>query len=275
MAINRIWKPSPNYSSRGGSAVRLITVHTSEGATTNQNLANFICQSSAQASYHISVDNTSSGVCYEYVSRPNKAWAQCNANPVAVTGCFCTPSGASSGWSRDYWLNNQMTALKNMAQWVKEESDYWGIPLKALTDSEAQGSGKGVCQHENLGSWGCGHYDCGPGFPMDKLLELAGGTAPPDNGVRFDDDMGAITQTPHTVPVPPGATKVVVTADPGGQGTQSIAVRVALHNNGTAGWEVNNLSLTQDKPVASVSTSGHDSVSMQVNGNYEAGYGFA
>jgi len=168
-----------------------------------------------------------------------------------------------------------MTALKNMAQWVKEESDYWGIPLKALTDSEAQGSGKGVCQHENLGSWGCGHYDCGPGFPMDKLLELAGGTAPPDNGVRFDDDMGAITQTPHTVPVPPGATKVVVTADPGGQGTQSIAVRVALHNNGTAGWEVNNLSLTQDKPVASVSTSGHDSVSMQVNGNYEAGYGFA
>ena len=189
MALKRIWKPSPNYSSRGGSSVRLVTVHTSEGAQTNGSLYNYISQASAQVSYSISVDNQSPGTCYEYVSRANKPWSQANYNPVAVTGCFCTASGASSGWSRDYWLKNQDSAIRNMAQWVAEECAFFNIPIVALSDSQAQGNGRGVCQHRNLGANGSNHSDCGSNFPMDYLIDLAkGGSAPvPETG----DDVSA------------------------------------------------------------------------------------
>jgi len=184
VTLTREWHPSPSYSSRGGAGVRLIVVHTSAGATSNPNLANFLCGSNG-VSYHISVDNVSGGqsapFCYEYVTRGNKPWANCNYNGVSITGCFCTTPEGGAGWSRDYWLSAQDRALWNMAAWVREESDYFGIPLVALSASQAQGSGRGVCQHADLGSNGCGHSDCGTGFPMDELIRRAkGGTPPPE-----------------------------------------------------------------------------------------------
>ena len=33
MALKRVWDPSPNWSSRGGSGVRLVVVHTADGRT--------------------------------------------------------------------------------------------------------------------------------------------------------------------------------------------------------------------------------------------------
>jgi hypothetical protein len=68
--------------------------------------------------------------------------------------------------------------LDNAAAWVAEEAAAFGLPIVGLTPSQAQGSGRGVCQHNDLGSWGCGHYDCGDGFPIDYVLEKAGGQAP-------------------------------------------------------------------------------------------------
>jgi hypothetical protein len=191
VGIRREWHPSPNYYS-GYTSRRLITVHTSEGATTNQSLANFITQASAQVSYSISVDNSSKNLLFEYVKPGNSPWSQVNYNQVAVTGCFCTPGGASANWSRDHWLNTQRTALENMAQWVKEEASRWSIPLVALNNSQAQGSGRGVCQHSSLGAGGGGHYDCGPGFPMDELIRLAKGGAPakPEVTETEEDDVG-------------------------------------------------------------------------------------
>lgn len=178
MAIKRVWKPSPNYSSRGGATVRLITVHTSEGAQTNQSLWNFISQASAQVSYNISVDNGSANELWEYVARGNKPWSQANYNPVGVTGCFCTPSGAASGWSRDKWFQAMDAGITRMAQWVAEEAKYFGIPIVALSPSQAQGSGRGVCMHRDLGSGGSNHSDCGSGFPMDVLISRAKGGSP-------------------------------------------------------------------------------------------------
>jgi hypothetical protein len=197
VAIKRIWKPSPNYSSRGGSAVRLITLHTSEGAQTNQSLWNFISQASAQVSYSISVDNVNANECFEYVSRGNKPWSQANFNPVGVTGCFCTPSGASSGWSRDTWIKNMDRGISSMAAWVAEEARHFGIPIVALSPSQAQGSGRGVCMHRDLGPGGSNHHDCGSGFPMDLLIARAKGgggsaaTPPP----ATEEDMAASVAT--------------------------------------------------------------------------------
>ncbi|HEY2309451.1 MAG TPA: peptidoglycan-binding domain-containing protein [Streptosporangiaceae bacterium] len=185
MALQRQWIASPNYSGRGGSQVRLIVLHTSEGAQDFTSLGSYF-QGNVEASSHVGIDNRSPGLIGEYVKRGNKAWTQANANPVCVAAELCTPAGAAAGWSRDYWLSVQTTMLDNAAAWVAEEAAAFGIPLVALSASQAQGSGRGVCQHNDLGSWGGGHYDCGKGFPLDYVLSKAGGggggPTPPPGG---------------------------------------------------------------------------------------------
>lgn len=186
MGLQRVWMPSPNYSSRGGSSVRLIVLHTAEGATTIESLGNFFSSSSAGVSSHVGADDKL-GKIGEYVTRGNKAWTQGNANPVAVSIELC----GFASWSDSTWRNSHANMLNNCARWIAEESGKFGIPITKLSASQAQGSGRGVCQHRDLGSWGGGHSDCGNGFPMDYVLSMAkdmfaggdggggGGTTPP------------------------------------------------------------------------------------------------
>lgn len=169
MTLTRRWMPSPNYSGRGGSKVRLIVVHTAEGALTIEELGNFFDDPSAEASSQVGIDDKKN-VVGEYVKRESKAWTQSNANPVAVSAELC----AFAKWSRDEWMKHP-NMLANCAAWIREEAVYFDLPIVALTDSQAQGSSKGVCQHENLGEWGGGHWDCGGGFPMDHVISLAKG----------------------------------------------------------------------------------------------------
>jgi len=167
------WHPTGNYSSP--QYHDQYGLHTSEGATTRGSLRNWICNPDSQVSYHFAVDNESSGVCDQYVSTDYKSWAQANYNPYALTGCFCTPSGASSGWSRDYWLKNEMVAIENMAAIVGDQCRKYGIPFVALNSSQAQAGQPGIAQHMNYGAGGSNHHDCGQGFPIDVLIDLAKG----------------------------------------------------------------------------------------------------
>jgi hypothetical protein len=178
MALQRVWIPSPNYSSRGGSAVRLIVLHTAEGSTTYESLGSYF-QQDVGVSSHVGIDDKR-GKIGEYVSRGNKAWTQGNANPMSVAAELC----GFASWSDSTWRNSHNNMLLNAADWVKEEAGKFGIPITKLSSSQAQGGGHGVCQHRDLGSWGGGHSDCGNGFPMDYVLDLArGGTPePPPSG---------------------------------------------------------------------------------------------
>jgi hypothetical protein len=106
-----------------------------------------------------------------YVKRGNKAWTQANYNPVAVSLELC----GFASWSTSQWKNDHHTMLENCAAWIREEADYYGIAITRLTASQAQGSGRGVCQHVDLGAGGGNHHDCGAGFPMDYVLDLARG----------------------------------------------------------------------------------------------------
>lgn len=175
MALRRVWIASPNYSGRNLSGVRLIVLHTSEGAQDYTSLGNYF-KGNVSASSHVGIDNKTRGTIGEYVKRANNAWTQANANSVCVSAELCTPAGAAANWSRDYWLNSQRTLLDNTADWVREEAAALGIPVTALSAGQAQGTGRGVCQHNDLGSWGGGHYDCGKGFPLDYVLKQAGGS---------------------------------------------------------------------------------------------------
>jgi len=179
MPLTRKWIASPNYSSRGGSSVRLIVLHTAEGARTIEELGNFFAKSSARASSHTGIDDTK-GTIGEYVKRSNKAWTAVNANPVAVQTELC----AFAKWTLEEW-NKHPNMLENCAQWIAEEAAYFNIPITRLTPAQAQSSGRGVCQHNDLGNWGGGHWDCGPRFPIDKVLEMAR-----TQGKKEETDMG-------------------------------------------------------------------------------------
>jgi hypothetical protein len=172
MALKRVAILSPNYSGRGGATVRLIVLHTAEGARTYQDLGHYF-QGDVGVSSHVGIDDTP-GTIGEYVRPPRdwKAWTASNANPVAVQAELC----AFAKWSTAEW-NKHEGMLRNTADWIREEADRFGIPITKLTASQAQGSGRGVAQHADLGSWGGGHWDCGGAFPIDRVLDMARGSS--------------------------------------------------------------------------------------------------
>jgi N-acetylmuramoyl-L-alanine amidase len=173
MALKRVWIPSPNYSGRGGSSTRLVVLHTTEGAMSYQSLGSFFGNKSSAVSSHVGIDDTP-GTVGEYVARGNKAWTQGNANPYSVAAELC----AYASWSSATWQAHPQM-LANAAAWVAEESQAFGIPVTRLTAAQAQdGRSKGVCMHVDLGAAGGGHWDCGPNFPIDQVVAMAGGQTP-------------------------------------------------------------------------------------------------
>jgi Putative peptidoglycan binding domain len=171
MTLNRVAIPSPNYSSRGGSGVRLIVLHTAEGALTYQSLGSYF-QGDVGASSHAGIDDTPNEIGV-FVKRADKSWTQANANPYSVSAELC----AFAEWDNAEWQSHP-NMLSNAAQWIAEEAAAFGIPIVELTEAQAQGGAAGVCQHVDLGAAGGGHWDCGPGFPMAQVLSMATGGAP-------------------------------------------------------------------------------------------------
>lgn len=173
MALRRVPVPSPNYSSRGGATVTTIVLHTAEGALTYQSLGAFFANPASGVSSHVGIDDTA-GTVGEYVPRSGKAWTAANANGWSVQAELC----GFAAWSPDEWARHP-NMLANTAAWIAEEAAAFGIPLVKLSPAQAQNPGvRGVCQHADLGSMGGGHWDCGPGFPIDQVLAMAAGQTP-------------------------------------------------------------------------------------------------
>jgi hypothetical protein len=166
MALQRKRIMSPNFSGRGGTGVRLIVLHTAEGATTIESLGNFFANPGSGVSSHAGADDQP-GVIGEYVDRPNKAWTQGNANPYSVSIELC----AFAGWGPSEWAAHPVM-LENTAKWIAEEAAAFGIPIVRTTDP----NGTGVCMHVDLGSAGGGHWDCGPDFPINDVIAMASGS---------------------------------------------------------------------------------------------------
>jgi len=183
MALQRIWIPSPNYSS-SRARNQVLVIHTSEGATTFRNLGNFLAQSSSQVSYAVGFDDTSATQIGEYVKPPNKSWSALAANDWGEHGCLATPSGASAGWSRDVWINQHDTMIRACGAWLAEEAARYGIPLVKINAQQIQAGVKGVCGHGDVAAAGAGggHTDPGNGFPYDVCLSYATGGAGPAPG---------------------------------------------------------------------------------------------
>jgi hypothetical protein len=211
MALQRIWIPSPCY--HGGSSKRLIVLHTAEGARTIEDLGHFFQNYNNQVSSHTGADDKR-GKIGEYVSRGNSSWTCANYNNVSVQMELC----GFASWSTNEWKNNHHNMLANCADWIREESQKLGIPITKLSASQAQGSGRGVCQHRDLGAGGGGHTDCGNGFPMDYVLDLARGKAPAAKVIAEEQTMKVDFGSDHTagIPMPTGAKKLRAACSQGG-----------------------------------------------------------
>src|SRR6478735_220732 len=170
--------PSPNYSPRYGAKPRMLVLHTAEGAQTIEALGEFFSHRSSKVSSHVGADNKKLTIG-EYVKGGYSAWTVGAANPVSLSIEMC----AFASWTTAQWMAKP-NLLENCAMWIAEECATHDIPIVKLTPHQAQTSGRGVCQHRDLGVWGGGHHDCGNGFPMDHVLQLAKG------GVKEDDDLG-------------------------------------------------------------------------------------
>ena len=171
MALKRVWMATPHYSSRGGAKVKLVVLHTTEGAATIESLGSWYKNPSSQVSSHTGIDDKVNTVG-EYVKRPDKAWTQANYNPQSTSTELC----AFASWGRPEWLKHPVM-LENCRLWILEECNHFGIPRVRLSAAQAQGGASGVCMHADLGAGGGGHWDCGPGFPWDVVM--AGAAAPP------------------------------------------------------------------------------------------------
>lgn len=189
MALQRVSIPSPCYSSRGGSGITKVIVHTAEGARTYQDLGRYFQNASVQASSHTGIDDTP-GVCGEYVPRSMKAWTQANANPYCVSTELC----AFASWGAVEW-NAHEQMLRNCGAWIAEECAALGIPIVRLNAAQAQNpSVRGVCGHNELGAAGGGHWDPGPAFPWERVLAYASGGQP--TTPIEEDDMAKIITCP-------------------------------------------------------------------------------
>jgi hypothetical protein len=192
MTLNRVWIPSPNYSSRGGATVRLLVVHTAEGARTIESLGSWFANEANQVSSHTGADDKPNTVG-EYVNRADKAWTQGNMNPQAASIEAC----GFAAWDSAEW-HRHPNMLANIASWLAEEAAHSGVPLTRLTPAEAQGAGRGVCQHIDLGQAGGGHVDCGAAFPLDEVLAIAGGQPSPPSAPTPPPAAGAAPPFPGT-----------------------------------------------------------------------------
>jgi hypothetical protein len=169
--IRELWIPSPHYSTSRGAVLK-GAFHTTEGAQKIRDLGSWFQNPAAGCSSHHGSDNYERGLFGAYVYENYCAWTQGNMNGVCVSLEQCTPSGASSNWSRDTWLSKTIL-LDNAAEWMHYIAEKYGLPYKSLLGGEAQDTWtKGFTEHVEFGSKGSGHHDCGL-FPMDVVLDKA------------------------------------------------------------------------------------------------------
>lgn len=170
------------YSSREGTPITLIAVHTSEGPNTPgdegrdltaENLAAWMASlpESQGVSYHKVVDDDS---VVHHVADEMKAWALRSGNPRSLNLCF--PGYAR--WTRSEWLSHD-NMLRLGAGVVRLWCDRHGIPAVKLTSQQVGADRSGVCGHADwtYGKGDGSHTDPGTAFPWDVFMGYVTGAA--------------------------------------------------------------------------------------------------
>lgn len=159
-----------SQSSREGGRPKLIVLHTTEGGDSPsgnadlKGLASFF--DGAEASAHVA--NNVDGHDVRMVADAQKSWAVCNLNPYSLS----IEQISFSAFSKEEWFKRD-AQLQNTARWVAYWSRKWDIPIRRGMAPNGVILRSGVVQHKNLGAAGCGHSDCGDGYPIRYVRLLA------------------------------------------------------------------------------------------------------
>lgn len=163
---------TPHFSSREGARIHLLVLHTTEGgdnphgspAADLVTLGSVFDNEEASAHYGVNVE----GVFGRYVEDTNKAWTVCNFNSVSLN---LEQIGFAS-FSRSDWFKRH-DQLHGAAEFLQYGHLKYGVPIRKGSVSGGGITRDGVVQHKDLGIIGCGHVDCGPGYPQGYVENLA------------------------------------------------------------------------------------------------------
>jgi hypothetical protein len=153
-----------HYSSREGGRIHLLVLHTTEGSGSLEQLRGIFEGEEASSHYGI----TAGGEIGQFVRDEHKAWTQCNFNPV----CLSAEQIGFAEFSREHWFRERHAQLEASAVFLAYGHVHYGVPLRP---GQVSGGGiihDGVVQHSDLGLIGCGHSDCGPGYPEGYVILL-------------------------------------------------------------------------------------------------------
>jgi len=221
MTLTRVFIPSPNFSA-GRTQSRLLVIHSAEGALTYQALGAFFANPAAQVSSHVGIDDSDS--IGEYVKPDRMSWTAFAGNQWGLHAELC----GFAAWSRAQWLEHP-TMLVNTAEWLAEEAARYAIPLVKVGAADIIAGKSGICGHVDLTQAGAGgnHWDPGPGFPWDVILER----------LRAAPVTTPVT-APAPAPAPPAPPVSQVPPFPGTcqQGSTGAAVRAFQSRLAARGW---------------------------------------
>jgi N-acetyl-anhydromuramyl-L-alanine amidase AmpD len=163
-------KWSPNYYSRCGTKIDLWLLHTEEGNSTADQLADYLNKPASEVSYHytISDDPNDGGVTVcEVVDTDCASWSvKKESNKRSINLCF---DGSRIAWTRQQWLDKAAKAIDVAAYLAVRDCQKCGIPIKVikppyLSDPPGISDHRYCTDHLKDGNT---HTDVGNNFPWD------------------------------------------------------------------------------------------------------------
>lgn len=192
-----------NYSSRNGTKVIWVAIHTTEGIMDANDLG-YYWQRITNGSSHAGCDNVKTRT---YVDTAYASWTLLNGNSRSVNMEIC----GWARWSRDEWLGPQRGRLVQAANWARQMCDKFGIPKRYIGAAGVARGESGIIGHVDYtnGAKDGNHWDPGPGFPWDVFIEMVKG----DDDMTPDEIFDAVWRRPIAVMHGDGTTHQAHTGD--------------------------------------------------------------
>ena len=168
VAESRRFFPAAHFGgARDPSRLRVIVLHSTEGGSASGAASWFQNEASGGSTQLVAGEDG----LYRSVDDLRIPWGAQGANS---DGLHIELAGFAK-WSRDQWMEKRQT-LENAASAIGKWSRQYGIPLRYIEGEElANDRTRGVTTHVAVTkAYKKGdHWDPGPGFPLDYVLERA------------------------------------------------------------------------------------------------------
>lgn len=167
-------KYGPSGSNRWGARVSNFFLHTEEGNSSAESLANYLNNPNNGASYHFTCRD---GILCNVVPLDQASWSVLDANATSTNFCF---AGSRASMSRSEWLARDLDL--RIAAWIAiDTARRQGFATNVIAPPYKKQDGfsdhKYVTQCLGIGN----HTDVGPNFPWDVFAgyvrEYLGGAA--------------------------------------------------------------------------------------------------